>query len=141
MGRCTERGVTLLELLVAMTLLAVALLGLAASVPLSMYGVTLGGYQTTATLLAEQAIEMAKGTTYGNLPLVATGGEVCDPDAGTGTFEDLATADPPFPGFSRCVSVQTGTPTATSSTVTVVVRFAGVGGEVVNARVVTVIAQ
>jgi prepilin-type N-terminal cleavage/methylation domain-containing protein len=68
MLRRDERGVTLLELLLAMTLLAVVLVGLAASYPLAMFGVSVGGFRTTATLLAHQCIEIAKNlNTYGNL--------------------------------------------------------------------------
>lgn len=68
MLRRDERGVTLLEVLVAMTLLSVVLVGLAASYPLAMIGVSIGGYRTTATLLAHQCIEIAKNlNTYGSL--------------------------------------------------------------------------
>ena len=56
MSHFNQRGVTLLELLVAMMLLATALVGLAASFPLLMQAVTLGGFQTTATLLAQQCV-------------------------------------------------------------------------------------
>src|SRR5262249_57758561 len=56
------RGVTLIELLVTAMLLAIALTGLAASFPLAMQAVTGGGYQTAATLLSQQCIELAKST-------------------------------------------------------------------------------
>lgn len=68
MLRRDERGVTLLELLVAMTLLAIVLVGLAASYPLAMFGVSIGGYRTTASLLAGECIEIAKNLVrYGSL--------------------------------------------------------------------------
>jgi prepilin-type N-terminal cleavage/methylation domain-containing protein len=60
MTHLNERGVTLVELLVAIMLLAIALAGLASSYPLAMQAVTGGGYQTAATLLAQQCIELAK---------------------------------------------------------------------------------
>jgi len=56
----SERGVTLLELLLAMTLLAIVLVGLAASYPLAMVGVTIGGFRTAAGLLAQQCLDVAK---------------------------------------------------------------------------------
>jgi len=138
MARHDEQGVTLLEVLIAMLLLGVALVGLAASFPLAMYGVTLGGYQTTATLLALQSIEDARARAYANIPSLDTGGGVCDTSGG-GTFVSLASATPPFEGFARCVSVQVGTPLATTTTVTVVVRFSSGGGDTIYTRVATVI--
>ena len=60
MRSLTERGVTLLELLLAMFLLATALLGLGASFPYAMYGVTSGGYQTQASLMGEQCLDVAR---------------------------------------------------------------------------------
>jgi prepilin-type N-terminal cleavage/methylation domain-containing protein len=131
--RRDERGVTLLELLVAMTLLAVALIGLAASFPLSMFGVTLGGYQTTATLLAQQSLEDARGRAYSNLTTVATGGSVCTTSGG-GTFVSVTG----YSGFSRCVSVETGVPIAGTSTVTVVVRFQLGDGQPLYTRLTSV---
>lgn len=135
MVRSDERGVTLLELMIALLLLAVALIGLAASFPLGMYGVTLGGFQTTATLLAQQAIEQARAGTYGGIPSLATGG--CDASAGTGTYA----AVPGYPGFSRCISVQPATPTTTTTTFTVAVRFSTGGGAPVETRFATILTQ
>ena len=60
MRRLTQQGVTMVELMVAMLLMAIALLALAASIPYAMYGVVASGFQTTATLLAQEAIERAK---------------------------------------------------------------------------------
>lgn len=136
MARQGERGVTLLELLIAMLLLGTALVGLAASFPLAMYGVTLGGYQTTATLLAQQPLEQARAVLYTNIPTLATGGAVCD-TSGNGTFVDLGSVATPFPGFDRCVSVQVGSPTASNTTVTVVVRFSTGGGAPIYTRLAT----
>lgn len=125
MGRTDERGVTLLELMVAMLLLAIALIGLAASFPLAMYGVTTGGYQTTATLLAQEGMELAKATPYGSLPTLDTGSFVAVPE---------------FPGFARRITVAPGTPTPTTTTVTVVVRFSGTAGAN-DTTVATVLSQ
>jgi prepilin-type N-terminal cleavage/methylation domain-containing protein len=125
MPHLDRRGVTMVELLVAMLLLATALLGLAASFPYAMYGVVAGGFQTTATLLAQQAIEKAKATDYGSLSTMDidgfTGTLPTDCSSGFRGVIEPAT----YAGFSRCVAVQPGVPTATTTTVTVVVRFTG----------------
>lgn len=114
MRRINQNGVTLLELLVAMMLLATALIGLAASFPMAMYGVTTGGFQTTATLLAQQCIEIAKNTPYDNLPDLTLPASPC-----TGQ---------PVAGFTRIVTVKVADPTATTTTVIVLVKFTGEGG-------------
>ena len=67
MRRRDQRGVTMVELMVAMVLMAVALLALAASIPYALYGVVASGFQTTATLLAQEAIERAKAADYGSI--------------------------------------------------------------------------
>jgi prepilin-type N-terminal cleavage/methylation domain-containing protein len=126
MAHLDQRGVTMVELMVAMLLLATALLGLAASFPYAMYGVIAGGFQTTASLLAQQAIEKAKATDYATL-------NTMDIDGYTGTLPtscgdaDFRTVTEPisYAGFSRCVAVQPGVPTGTTTTVTVIVRFSG----------------
>ncbi len=125
MGRTDELGVTLLELMVAMLLLAIALIGLAASFPLAMYGVTTGGFQTTATLLAQEGVELAKATPYSALPAIDTGDFV---------------AVPGYAGFTRRITVAQGTPTATTTTVTVVVRFSGSAGAN-DTTVATILSQ
>ena len=56
MRRRDQRGVTMVELMVAMILMGIALLALAASFPYAMYGVVASGFQTTATLLAQEAV-------------------------------------------------------------------------------------
>lgn len=126
MRRMSQRGVTLLELLIAMMLLAVALVGLAASFPLAVFGVTAGGFQTTATLLAQQSIEVAKHTPYALLPSTDSGGFQLVPGYSG--------------GFTRNIQVQQGFPTVTTTTVTVVVRFRG-GTGLNDSTVATIFSQ
>jgi len=115
-----ERGVTLVELMVAMLLLAVALIGLAASFPFSMYAVTDGGRQTVATNLALEIIEQAKRTSYAALPdLAAARGTV----AGFDGFEREVVVEAYNPGANPC---------ADCTSVTVRVFFTGQQGEVVT---------
>jgi len=121
-----ERGVTLVELMVAMMLLAIALTGLASSYPLAMQAVTGGGFQTTATLLAQQCIELAKSMPYDRLPLDLAGNCPASPSG--------------YPGFTRSVAVATASPTATTTTVTVTVNFRSTQGQV-QTSVATILAQ
>jgi type II secretory pathway pseudopilin PulG len=122
MVRRNEAGATLIELMVAMVLLAIALLGLAASFPYAMQGVVAAGYQTTATLLAQQTVDNARFTLYDDLStLITSGSGSCQ---GGGGFEAVSG----YGTFTRCVGVETATPTANTTTITVVVRFTGTGG-------------
>ncbi len=124
MRRGDQRGVTMVELMVAMILMAIALLALAASFPYAMYGVVAGGFQTTATLLAQEAIERTKSTDYGSIASLSfdgSSGTLPTDCSGTGSFRTVAA----FSGFTRCVAVQVGTPTSTTTTITAVVVFSG----------------
>jgi prepilin-type N-terminal cleavage/methylation domain-containing protein len=66
-----ERGFTLVEVVVAMLLMAIALVGLAATVPFGAFAVTDGGLQTTAAGLAQEPIDAAKRTPFASLPSLA----------------------------------------------------------------------
>jgi len=70
-----EEGLTLVELLTAMVILTIALVGVAASVayqtvgvssslPMGQAAVTRGHYVTTATMLAQERLEQVKRATY-----------------------------------------------------------------------------
>lgn len=126
MTHVNDRGVTLVELLVAMMLLAVALAGLAASYPLAMQAVTGGGLKTTATLLAQQCIELAKSMPYDSLPL--------------GLVSNCPTSPPEYPGFTRSVTVAPATPTATTTTVAVQVTVPAAAGSI-QTTVATILSQ
>lgn len=123
MKRLDQLGVTIVELMVAMSLLAIALVGLAASFPYAMYGVLAGGFQTTASLLAQEAIERAKAADYAAIPSLPFDGSsgTLPTSCGSGNFRTV----PGYAGFTRCVAVQPGVPTASTTTVTVVVEFSG----------------
>src|SRR5262245_61326350 len=117
-----QKGITMVELMVAIILMAIALLALAASFPYAMYAVVASGYQTTATLLAQEAIEHAKSADYASMASLTFDGSTVSGDcSGTGNFHIVSA----FPGFSRCVAVQVGVPTTATTTITVVVKFTG----------------
>lgn len=71
-------GLTLLEVLFAISLLTVGLLAVAVAFPVGVSGVEQGRQQTTALFLAEQRLEQAKATdftaiTAANFPAEALG--------------------------------------------------------------------
>ena len=73
-------------LVVAMILMAIALLALAASIPYAPYGVVASGFQTPATLLAQEAIERAKAADYGAISALSF-------DGSSGTLPASSTSD------------------------------------------------
>jgi prepilin-type N-terminal cleavage/methylation domain-containing protein len=124
MRRADQRGVTMVELMVAMVLMAVALLALAATFPYAMFGVVASGFQTTATLLAQEALERAKAADYGSIATLSfdgSSGTLPSDCSASGSFRPVSA----FAGFTRCVAVQTATPTSTTTTITAVVEFSG----------------
>lgn len=86
-----ERGLTLAEILVAVAVIGLGLVGLAVVIPVSTYGVQEGNQLTTATFLAEQMVERARaaawtsspardclGVSTGNAAPLPTGGVTCN---------------------------------------------------------------
>lgn len=67
MKRSAQAGLTLIEVMVAMFLLSIALLGLAAAFPGAHLAVYQGRASTRAAALAEQRLELARNTPYGEL--------------------------------------------------------------------------
>ena len=65
-----ERGLTLAELLVAISIVGLGLAGLAAVVPVASFGVQEGSQLSTATFLAEQRIEQARNAAWTANPAV-----------------------------------------------------------------------
>jgi prepilin-type N-terminal cleavage/methylation domain-containing protein len=137
MRRLDQKGVTMVELMVAMILLVIALVALAASIPYAMYGVIASGFQTTATLLAQEAIERAKAADYESLASLQFDGSTVQSAACTSVHTVAA-----FPGFGRCVQVEVGQPTTTTTRITVVVEYQGsVPNPIWRTTVATIRAQ
>ena len=67
----SEAGVTLMEVLVTMTLLSIALLGMAVAFPVGRAVVLQARMSTTAVALAEQRLEQARRTPYASLSTLA----------------------------------------------------------------------
>jgi prepilin-type N-terminal cleavage/methylation domain-containing protein len=110
-----DRGLTLAEILIAVAILGLGLVGLAAVIPGSTFAVQEGNQLSTATFLAEQRIERARAATWTGLPAtdclgVSTGnaapvptGATCN-GAATTQFPDEASVAG-YPAYSRIVRV------------------------------------
>ncbi len=59
-----ERGMTLAEVLVALVIISIGLVGLASVMPISSYGIQEGNQMSTATFLAEQRLEQLKAAQW-----------------------------------------------------------------------------
>ena len=63
-----DRGLTLAEILIALVIIGVGLVGLAVVIPVSSYGMQEGGQLSTATFLAEQMVERARAVSWTATP-------------------------------------------------------------------------
>lgn len=125
-----DRGFTLIEVLIAIGILTVALLGVAGTAAIQSGGigasfsfgqaaVTRGHYISTATFLAQERLEQLKRLDYRvGPPAVDQYGS--DPIPAGFLDENPVQGSP---NFSRQVRVQTGVPALNMKTVTVTVTF------------------
>jgi hypothetical protein len=110
-------GLTLAEILIALTIITVGLVGLAAVVPISSYGLQEGNQVSTATFLAEQRMEQLKAASW-----TATPAADCLSTSGTSsTTWSFAAGAAPAPGGTCTPSsfadeTPTGSTTATPPT-------------------------
>jgi prepilin-type N-terminal cleavage/methylation domain-containing protein len=65
-----ERGMTVAEILVALVIISIGLVGLASVVPISSYGIQEGNQMSTAAFLAEQRLEQVKTAAWTASPVV-----------------------------------------------------------------------
>jgi prepilin-type N-terminal cleavage/methylation domain-containing protein len=65
-----DRGLTLVEILIALVVISVGLVGIAIVVPVSSEAIQHGGQLSRATFLAEQTLEQARMATWTSTPAV-----------------------------------------------------------------------
>jgi prepilin-type N-terminal cleavage/methylation domain-containing protein len=111
-----EDGLTLVEVLLAVAIIAVALVGLGTIVPVSISAIQDGGQLSTATFLAEQMVERARAATWTAIPPVdclglsagdtapLPGGTGC-PDGSTSVFADETAGVSGYPSYRRSVRI------------------------------------
>lgn len=139
LGSLDERGLTLPEILVAMAILTIGLLGVAGSLVVSSGGVSAGisrgqgaierGHAvSTATMLAQEWVEQIRRL----VPTQFRCGNTC---SGSMAPVDSMTNPPSgfsaqafgsisgYPNYSRSVTVDAATPAANMKTITVTVRY------------------
>ncbi len=96
-----QRGMTVAEILVALVIITIGLVGLASVLPISSYGIQQGNQLSTATFLAEQRLEQIKGLTWTASPNVDCLGASSNWSFGTGG----TTPTIPYTGGAACASV------------------------------------
>ena len=65
-----QRGATLMEVLIAMAIIAVGVWALAAAIPLAAYGIQEGNQLSTATFLVNQRLEHVRNARWEESPCV-----------------------------------------------------------------------
>lgn len=122
MSALNERGLSLAEILVALFIITVGLVGLAAVIPVSSYGIQEGNQLSTATFLTDQRMEQVRnvlwtatpdtdclGTGPSSAPTIPSGKSCSTTGASAAatTFDDEAnTAISGYSGYSRTVRIQ-----------------------------------
>jgi prepilin-type N-terminal cleavage/methylation domain-containing protein len=116
-GPSSECGITLVEILIALAIIGVGLVGVAAVVPISSYGLQEGNQVSTATFLVEQRIEQLKAAAW-----TASPGVDCLGTSGTSSSSwSFSGGTAPAPGgtcnpTSFADETPTGSTTATPPT-------------------------
>ncbi len=143
-----QRGFALMEVLVAMSILTVGLIGVGAAlsvqsgvvsaIPSGQTAVTQGYYVTTAAALAQERLEQVKRITYS-----ASGGDSYGAGpAPTGLPDENPVSG--YPNFTRQVRFTNNSPAANMKTVTVTVTYTvntGTGQLTGTVTLPTLIAQ
>jgi Tfp pilus assembly protein PilV len=107
--RCGERGLTLLEVLITLLMLAVGILGVGGLAVSTVQGNDAAGKLSAATVLAEDTLEVVRTAGYAGAPALA----------GTADYGSI----PGSPAFRRVVTVADATPGTWMRSVTVTVQW------------------
>ena len=105
-----QRGMTIVEILVAVAILGVGLVALSSAIPLAAYGIQEGNRLSTATFLANQRLEQVRNAKWTVCPAVDNIGvsasdAVAPQSAGVTTFPDETTLPAPYAGYGRKVRI------------------------------------
>ena len=108
-----QRGMTLAEILVAIAVIGIGLAALAATVPLSSYGIQEGSQLSTATFLANARLEQVKNATWTEAPIptgtdsvgVSASASAAPVSAAVTTFPDENPVAAPYGQYTRTVRI------------------------------------
>lgn len=128
----SESGLSLIELMVAMLLLAVALLGLAAAFAPSRIAIEEGNQITTGVGLARQTLENMRNRVYDS-----TTDELTSANYPAEAYGSI----PNFPGYRRSVLIEDGVPQTNTKRVTVTVNYRDNKGVEQAVRLVTIFVR
>jgi len=119
-----DNGFTLIEVLIAIVILSVGLLGMAALTTGIIKGNRLSNDLTTATTLAQDKMEDIQRVGYASA-----------------ASETKATMSSPFSDYKREVTVTTGSPATDMKTVSVKIYWGGASKEDHNVELRTILAK
>jgi prepilin-type N-terminal cleavage/methylation domain-containing protein len=106
-----HRGMTIVEIMVAIAIMSVGLAALSSAIPIAAYGIQEGNQLSTATFLANQRLEQARNTTWStetvvdNLGISASSTVAPVGDGGVTTFPDESPIAAPYAGYTRTVRI------------------------------------
>jgi prepilin-type N-terminal cleavage/methylation domain-containing protein len=107
-----QRGMTLAEILVALAIIGIGLAALAATVPLSGYGIQEGKQLSTATFLANARLEQVKNAAWSEAPSpgvdnmgVSASASAPPQSGGVTTFPDETPVAAPYAEYNRSVRI------------------------------------
>jgi len=121
-----EKGFTLLEILVALSILSIGLLGMAGLTTSIIHGNTLSKKVTTATTLGQDRMEHFSRLGYSSTPSTDT------------TTEENYNSIPDYPFYKRVSFIDVNSPSAGMKTITVTVYWNSDAGAV---ALQTILAQ
>ncbi len=115
-----QRGLTLVEALLAVAIIGIALVALSAMIPSSIFGVQQGKQASTAAFLADQRLEQVKNAQWSAAPAVDSLGLSPDPSSppasgGVITFADENPASG-YQGYRRTVRIIDVSPAGSADT-------------------------
>ena len=103
------RGMTLVEVLVAIAIIGIGLAALASAIPISTYGIQEGNQLSTATFLANQRLEQVRNVAWTQTPAVdnlgvSASATAAPQSSGTTTFPDEASVTS-YTQYARTVRI------------------------------------
>src|SRR5262249_47513214 len=111
-----QRGITIVELMIAVGIIGVGLVALSSAIPIAAYGIQEGNQLSTATFLANQQLEQVRnaqwcaqcgtaGAAKDTLGLSASSTAAPVGDGATTTFPDETPMTAPYAGYTRTVRI------------------------------------